>query len=53
MKVYEVVTYGRVREVYRVNARTEDEAAQLWMEQEPMVSEVSDTELIKVEEVGD
>lgn len=42
MALYEVVFEGTIREVYYVDADSEDEAMETWADVEPDVSEVMD-----------
>mgnify|MGYP005800126781 CR=1 FL=1 len=51
MKEFEVVYEGTVRETYYVFAETEEEANELWSEEEPSYSEVIDGDVVSVEEV--
>lgn len=51
MKQFEVVYEGTVREVYHVFAETEDEARDVWFEEEPSYSEVIDGDVTHVVEV--
>lgn len=51
MKQFEVVYEGTVREVYHVFAETEEEARDLWSDEEPSYSEVIDGDVVSVEEV--
>ena len=51
MKEFEVVYEGTVREIYYVFAETEEEAMELWSDEEPSYSEVIDGDVVSVEEV--
>ena len=51
MKQFEVVYEGTVREVYHVFAETEDEAREIWSDEEPSYSEVIDGDVTYVKEV--
>lgn len=51
MKQFEVIYEGTVREVYHVFAETEDEARDIWSDEEPSYSEVIDGDVTYVVEV--
>lgn len=51
MPQFEVVYEGTVREIYYVDAETEDEARENWSDEEPSYSEVIDGEVVSTVEV--
>lgn len=53
MPEFEVIYEGTVREVYYVEAETEDEAWETWADAEPDISEVIDGGPVSVKEVDD
>lgn len=53
MATYEVIFEGTIREVYFVEAGSEDEAMDIWADVEPDVSEVLDGSLVSVREVDE
>lgn len=48
LRSYEVIWEGRVREIYVVDAHTEDEARDLWVGTQPVQSEAFDGEIVEV-----
>jgi len=53
MPEFELVWEGQLREVYHVEAETEDEARDIWMDTKPVSSEALDGEIVDVTEVSD
>ena len=49
---FEVVWIGTVREVYLVEAESEDEAREIWVHDEPFSSEPLDGDVVSVRELG-
>lgn len=55
MREFEIVVEGRAREVYTVEAESEEQAREMWDSGEvltPTMTEVYDTEVIEVEDTG-
>lgn len=56
-KQFEIVVEGRAREVYVVEAESEEEARQMWdtcnVPSSPSMTEVFDTEVIEVVDTGE
>lgn len=50
---YEVIYIGTVREVYYVEAESEEEARRIWSDNEPLSSEVIEGAVESVREVGE
>lgn len=50
---FEVVYIGTVREVYYVEAESEEEARRIWSDDEPLSSEVIDGGVESVREIGE
>ena len=55
MREFEIVVEGRAREVYTVEAESEEQARQMWHDCDvparPSMTEVFDTEVVEVVEV--
>lgn len=50
-KIFIVEVHGEARELYQVAAYTEDEAADLWTDKQPYLTEVSSVEVYSISEV--
>jgi hypothetical protein len=52
MPEFAVTVIGRSREVYYIEAKSAAEARVTWSDVEPSVSEIDDTEVEDVEQIG-
>lgn len=52
MAIFEIEVEGKSREFYAVEADTEEEARENWMNVEPDFSEVVDTDVVEINRVG-